>query len=366
MSQIENQTKPAEVQGEVQQPREITPAQTQALDLFSANNTTSSRDSMKAATDTQVGLGNLPGLQLTGLDTGSGTGLDSQRNIGVSGGGTDVAGDNGTGTGNGGTGDGRGNGDGKGDGTKRRNTREANAGDLSIPAGSAGNGTPEVTLASAGGVGNGRPELAVAGAGREGRTDRAERPGAGDVGQAEGAEDKPPEVDRRASQRFISEHDRVVESVRQQMPPGVRETLKDIGSTPVRSIERGAAAGVYDPNTKELLLAERRPMNAPLESVAKHEFGHAFDFNQPDGKPLSENPEFRKLVDDYVSRNPQLRMMRDGPPGRPQEGMKDQFYGEIFADMFARNLNAPRRDLSTGPIDRQMPAVQDWVRRRMN
>lgn len=170
---------------------------------------------------------------------------------------------------------------------------------------------------------------------------------------------EPTIVDRNPSPRFVRELRGVTDRVMSQMPPKVAEAIRGLGVTPVRSItdrESGDRVnGSFDGN--EVLVAERRLGNAALESIVKHEIGHAFDATGPDGKERSEDPEFRKLVDEVVRRDPQLqRIKREQGEG---------FYAEIFADLFASNLNAPSRDLSISHIDRVMSKAREWVRRQM-
>lgn len=168
-------------------------------------------------------------------------------------------------------------------------------------------------------------------------------------------------IDYNASDRFKEQLRSTTESVRQQMPPLVRDILSNVQVQPVKSItdvQTGQqAGGMYaverDPN--RILMSERGSRGA-VEAVLKHEFGHPFDYLS--SKPmLSENPQFRKLVNDAVRRDPGLRAERHRNP--------DGFYAEVFADMFARNLGAPSRDLTMQNGDRRMPEVRNWVRARM-
>ncbi|MBX3073359.1 hypothetical protein KF913_05520 [Candidatus Obscuribacterales bacterium] len=299
MANLENQAKSNDRVSEGNQPNDIPAARTEAYNSFQYSQNS---DATRAATEKQVALGNLPSFS---IDTGIGGTADDARG--------------------------------------------------------GANGANRFQALSDTGFGKNEPgsdasfQLAAAGSRtetREARTSRGDRH-RHDHGEPEG---RPP-VDARASERFKSEHDRTVQSVRDQMPEGVRDTLKDIKTTPVRSILHGEAGGVYDPDSKELLLAEKRPGNVSLESVVKHEFGHAYDFNQKDGKPLSEDKEFRKMVDDYTKKHPELRMQK--------RAQGDSYYGEVFADLFAANLNAPGKDLAAPHVDRQMPAAKDWVRRKM-
>lgn len=296
MSQLENQNKSNDRVSEGNQTNDIPAARTEAYNSFQYSQTS---DTYRAATDRQVALGNLPSFS---LETGP-----QDLNGGANGA-----------------------------------NRFQSLSDTGFGANQPGGKDQPYQVAAAGSRIDGRETRTVGG-------DRHNH----DHGRDEG---RPP-VDARASEKFKGEHDRTVQSVRDQLPEGVRETLKDIKTTPVRSIMHGEAGGVYDPDSKELLLAEKRPGNVSLESVVKHEFGHAYDFNQKDGKPLSEDKEFRKLVDDYTKKHPELRAQK--------RGQGDNYYGEIFADLFAANLKAPGRDLAAPNVDRQMPEAKEWVRRKM-
>lgn len=297
MSQLENQSKSNDRVAEGSQPNDIPAARTEAYNSFQYSQNS---DAYKAATDKQVSLGNLPSFS---LDTG--TQKDSSGGV---------------------------------------------------------NGAKPFQALSDTGLGQSQPgskdqpiQLAAAGSRTETRETRSV--GRDRHNHDHGRDEGRPPVDARASEKFKGEHDRTVQSVRDQLPEGVRETLKDIKTTPVRSIMHGEAGGVYDPDSKELLLAEKRPGNVNLESVVKHEFGHAYDFNQKDGKPLSEDKEFRKMVDDYTKKHPDLRAQK--------RGQGDNYYGEVFADLFAANLRTPGRDLAAPHVDRQMPDAKEWVRRKM-
>lgn len=168
-------------------------------------------------------------------------------------------------------------------------------------------------------------------------------------------------IDYNASDRFREQLRITTESLRQQMPPLVRDTLSSVQVQPVKSISDAQtgqqAGGMYDAerNPHRILMSERGSRGA-VEAVLKHEFGHPFDYLS--SKPmLSENPQFRKLVNDAVSRDPGLRAERRRNP--------DGFYAEVFADMFASNLRASSRDLTMPNGDRRMPEVKEWVRTRM-
>ncbi len=197
--------------------------------------------------------------------------------------------------------------------------------------------------------GQGKPEQ---GRGHDG----PERPGRGDVGQAE---ESPMKVDRKPSAKFVSEATQATESVRQQMPANIREALKDVEVTPVKSIKDKQSGdtvnGAFDEN--ELLIAEKRAGNAKLESIIKHEFGHAFSASEKNGKLMSQDPEFRKLVDKATPRGSELEQIRKED--------RDSYYEEVFADLFASNIKAPSRDLAIPNLDRRMPDATDWVKRRM-
>lgn len=168
-------------------------------------------------------------------------------------------------------------------------------------------------------------------------------------------------IDRHASPQFKAEAASTAERIRAQLPDHVRDAVKNVRIEPVKSISHKREGfpinGAYNDN--HMIIAEKRFGPAKLETVMKHEFGHAFDDNQPGGKPpLSTTPEFRRLVDKGAGRDPRLKEMRAGD--------RDTYYAEIFADLFARSINAPSRDLAVPHLDRQLPAAYDWVRRKVS
>lgn len=163
--------------------------------------------------------------------------------------------------------------------------------------------------------------------------------------------------DRRASEQFKEELNSTSGAVREQLPESLRELLKPVKFQPVRSINNDAGlGGLYEPskNPHEIFISEKGTRGG-LESVLKHELGHALDY-LGSKTPLSDNPQFRRLVDQAIQ------------PGSVLAGEKRNnratFYAEVFADLFAKNLNAPARDMSVRGAEK-LTAAQEWVRERM-
>ena len=169
--------------------------------------------------------------------------------------------------------------------------------------------------------------------------------------------DRPPKIDYRASIQFRNELPSAAQTVKEQMPNSVRAVLEKVQFQPVRSIDndpRNGALYDYTGNPYKIKVSEIGTRNG-LESVLKHEYGHAFDFLSA-RPPLSDNPQFRKLVDQGIQPGSRLAMEKRNNPR--------DFYAEVFGDLFARNLNAPARDLSI-PEAARLTAAQDWVRAKM-
>lgn len=164
--------------------------------------------------------------------------------------------------------------------------------------------------------------------------------------------------DTRASEQFKGDLRDTTQRVREQMPPAVRDVLANVQVRPVRSINNDPyLGGLYDPvkNSHEINISEKGTKGG-LESVLKHEFGHPFDFLSGGKKPLSDDPQFRRLVDQGIQPGSDLAKQRKGMPG--------SFYAEVFADLFAKNLNAPAADLSVRGADK-LTAAQEWIRAKM-
>ncbi|HNB22575.1 MAG TPA: hypothetical protein PKZ32_09165 [Candidatus Melainabacteria bacterium] len=163
--------------------------------------------------------------------------------------------------------------------------------------------------------------------------------------------------DRRASEQFKEELNSASSTVREQLPESLRELLKPVKFQPVRSINNDASlGGLYEPskNPHEIVISEKGTRGG-LESVLKHELGHAFDYLSSK-TPLSDNPQFRKLVDQAIQPG--------SPLARERRNNRDAFYAEVFGDLFAKNLNAPAQDLSVRGAEK-LTAAQEWVRARM-
>lgn len=164
-------------------------------------------------------------------------------------------------------------------------------------------------------------------------------------------------IDWNASEGFKKEVEDTRTKVLSEMPEHLREYLTEVPTVAVGSIadaESGEPAnGELGPDG--LLLAEKRYGEGSLETILKHEYGHAFD--QAADPPFSEDPNFRKLVDEAVQRNPFLNQLK--------RMLGEEFYAEIFADLFANNLSAPGRELSMPHMNRIMPKARDWIRQRM-
>ena len=164
--------------------------------------------------------------------------------------------------------------------------------------------------------------------------------------------------DHRASPEFRGALQAAAQSVREQMPESIRELLAKVQLQPVRSINNNPTlGGLYEP-TKDphrIILAEIGTKGG-LESVVKHEFGHAFD-HLNSRRPLSDDPQFRKLVDQGIAPGSEL--------AREKRNNREFFYAEVFGDLFARNLNAPAHDLSVRGAEK-LTAAQEWVRSKMH
>lgn len=195
---------------------------------------------------------------------------------------------------------------------------------------------------------------------RDARDKNSDRPGKGDGGKAHDNHNQDHMViDRKASSKFVAEARRATQNVRDGLPEGVRDVLKDVEVTPVKSLKDRKSGdtvnGAY--GNDELMIAEKRIGKAKLESVIKHEFGHAFDEQKENGKELSEDPEFRKLVDAGTSKDRLLQRIKKDDP--------QSYYAEVFADLFASNLKAPSNDLAIPFLDKRLPGATDWVKRQM-
>ncbi|MBX9953210.1 MAG: hypothetical protein K2Y39_28810 [Candidatus Obscuribacterales bacterium] len=164
--------------------------------------------------------------------------------------------------------------------------------------------------------------------------------------------------DHRASAEFRDQLQATSQSVREQMPEGVRELLAKVQLQPVRSINNDPSlGGLYEPSRDpHKIIVTERGTQGGLESVVKHEFGHAFD-HLSSKRPLSDDPQFRRLVDQGITPGSAL--------ARERRNNREAFYAEVFGDLFARNLNAPAKDLSVRGAEK-LTAAQEWVRAKMH
>lgn len=164
-------------------------------------------------------------------------------------------------------------------------------------------------------------------------------------------------IDHNASDKFKQQVEQTSQKVLQGMPEHLRTLLKDVPVGAAKSITHNESGdkinGTFGP--EGIVLAEERDGNAPLDTILKHEYGHAFD--ETKDPPYSHDPEFRRRIDEALKNDPELRKHRDEDP----EG----FYAEIFADLFASNLGSRGRDLAIPHVDRQMASAREWVRQKM-
>lgn len=164
-------------------------------------------------------------------------------------------------------------------------------------------------------------------------------------------------VDPDASPVFRKEVEDTKQRVLQGMPEHLQKLLKDTPLTAVKSMsikETGDLInGRHGP--EGIFLSEERDGNAPLDTILKHEYGHEFDMTR--NPSYSEDPEFRKRIDEAIENDPQLKAGRDENP--------DDFYAEMFADLFASNLGADGKDLTLPHADRKMAAAKEWVKQQM-
>lgn len=180
---------------------------------------------------------------------------------------------------------------------------------------------------------------------------------AGDHGEPREPQESRETIDRNASHKFRHEVRQAKGQVLQGMPEHLRELLKDVPVNPVRSITDNESGdkinGTHGPDG--INLSEVREGNAPLDTILKHEYGHAFD--ETSDPPYSQDPEYRKMIDDAIENDPELKKMRDEDP--------DGFYAEMFADLFASNLGARGRDLTLPYADRLFAGAREWVKSKM-
>ncbi len=164
-------------------------------------------------------------------------------------------------------------------------------------------------------------------------------------------------IDPNASHKFRHEVRQAKGQVLQAMPEHLRQLLKDVPVNPVRSITHNESGdkinGTHGPDG--INLSEVREGNAPLDTILKHEYGHAFD--ETADPPYSQDPEYRKKIDDAIKNDPELKRMRDEDP--------DGFYAEMFADLFGSNLGARGRDLTLPYADRLFASAREWVKGKM-
>lgn len=191
------------------------------------------------------------------------------------------------------------------------------------------------------------------------RSDKKEGDGqkhepAGDHGHPHGERET---IDHNASEEFKKEVEKTAQQVLDQMPEHLRDLLKDIPVNGVKSITTNSGDIVNGTffGPEGILLAEERDGDAPLETIAQHEYGHAFDETRD--PPYSHDPEYRKMIDDAIENDPDLKEARDENP--------EEFYAEIFADLFASNLGARSEHLSAPNIDQQMAAAKEWIKQKM-
>lgn len=195
---------------------------------------------------------------------------------------------------------------------------------------------------------------------KHGRNERpGEKPSSGEKPAENADAQKEPDeiVDPNASDRFRQQSDRTNQSVLRQMPEHLREQMSKVPVEGVKSIthkDGDPINAMHGPDG--IKLAEKREGGAPLETVLKHEYGHEFDMSNGE-TPHSANPEFRNLIDKGIGKDPILKKMRDEDP--------DQFHAEVFADLFASNLNSRSQHLNIPFSDKMFPGAKDWVKQKM-
>lgn len=174
----------------------------------------------------------------------------------------------------------------------------------------------------------------------------------------EQGEDASEIVDPNASDRFKQQVDRTNQQVLRQMPEHLRDTMKDVPVGGVKSITHKDGDPINAMHGVDgIKLAEKREGGAPLDTVLKHEYGHEFDMQKGGEQPLSASPEFTKLIDKAIGRNPEMKKHREQDP--------ETFHAEVFADLFASNLGARSQHLNVPYSDKQFSQARDWVKQKM-